>query len=216
MKLLGIDDAGRGPVIGPMVLAGILIDKKEEDTLKDLGVKDSKLLLPTKRNQIGEKLKDFKYHIEITQPIEIDESPNLNHLEAIKMAMIINKLTKDETEKTKVIIDCPSVNIKSWQEFLEKLIEKKQNLEILCEHKADLNHVVVSAASILAKEKREKEMAELREKIKIDLGSGYPGDPKTKEFLEKSWDNNTHKEIIRHSWQTVKKLKKQRAQKKLF
>ena len=95
-KILGIDDAGRGPVIGPMVLTGVLIDESENKILQEIGVKDSKLILPSRRKKIKQELvKKFKHHIEITQPGEIDESTNLNYLEAIKAAMIINKLTCD-------------------------------------------------------------------------------------------------------------------------
>src|SRR3990167_6069948 len=107
-KIIGIDDAGRGPVIGPMILAGILIDDKEEKSLKELEVKDSKLIQPIKRRKIKEELiKKFRYHLEIANPVEIDESNNLNYLEAIKTAAIVNKLTNNLKEKVKVFIICP-------------------------------------------------------------------------------------------------------------
>ncbi|MEK6848081.1 MAG: ribonuclease HII, partial [Nanoarchaeota archaeon] len=115
MLILGIDDAGRGPVLGPMVLAGCLIDSGIEKELKSLGVKDSKQLTAEKREDIVEHIKKLalKFHISITTPIEIDEKTdkgiNLNKLEAIKSAEIINALNAGE-EKIKVIIDCPSPN----------------------------------------------------------------------------------------------------------
>lgn len=217
MKLIGIDDAGRGPVLGPMILAGILIDESEEKKLKEIGAKDSKLLTPSKRKSLGDKFKkDYPYHIELSTPIEIDESPNLNNLEAIKAAKIINKLSQETKEKIKVIIDCPSINTEAWGKFVENLIIEKEKIELHVEHKADFNYPVVSAASIIAKEKREEEMEKLRNELKIDFGSGYPSDPKTKEFIKKNYENETHKEIIRHSWATVKNLKKNKTQKSLF
>lgn len=217
--ILGIDDAGRGPVLGPMVLAGVLIEEKDNEVLKVWGAKDSKLLTPRKRKEIKENIiNQFRHHLEISEPIDIDKSSNLNYLEAIKTAMIINELTKDLSEKVSVIVDCPSTNIESWTNDVQKLIKKPEIISLVCEHKADFNHPSVSAASIIAKERREDEMRELRSKAGVDFGSGYPADPKTKEFIVENFDNEKHKSIIRFSWKTVKKLieAKKSSQKKLF
>jgi len=215
--IIGIDDAGRGPVLGPMILAGVLIEEKENGILQKWGAKDSKILTPKQRGDIREKIiSRFKYHIEQTEPIEIDESSNLNYLEAIKTAKIINKLTENLKELVKVIIDCPSVNIKSWTLDVQKLINKPEIISLSCEHKADANHPVVSAASIVAKERREDEMYKLRLKFKKDFGSGYPADPKTKIFIKENFNNPKYKSIIRFSWKTVKKLIEETDQQKLF
>jgi len=219
MKLLGIDDAGRGPVLGPMILAGILIEESEEEKLESLGAKDSKLLTPFKRKQIKEQIeKKFKHHIETSDPKEIDNHPNLNTLEAEKTAKIINHLTKNLKEKVKVIIDCPSVNIRAWTLGVQKLLDNPKNIILSCEHKADLYYPIVSAASIIAKEKREDEIYKLKLQLKTDFGSGYPADPKTIEFIKENFDNEKYKHIIRLSWNTVKKLVKvkESGQKKLF
>ena len=213
MKLIGIDDAGRGPVLGPMILAGVITNPEEEQKIKSWGTKDSKLLTPTQRKEIKEKITPkFKHHIELSTPKEIDDSTNLNYLEAIKAAKIINTLAKNLNEKVKVIIDCPSVNIKSWTIDVQKLLDKPENIILNCEHKADINHPIVSAASIIAKEKREDEIYKLKLSLKADFGSGYPSDPKTKEFIAKNFNNPKYKNLIRHSWKTIKKLK----QRKLF
>ncbi|MBS3087082.1 ribonuclease HII [Candidatus Pacearchaeota archaeon] len=219
MKLLGIDDAGRGPVLGPMVLAGIIANPQDETILKSWNAKDSKLLSPLQRKTIADKIRpQFIHYIVTSSPKQIDESSNLNYLEAIKTAQIINHLTKDIQEKTTAIIDCPSVNIESWTRDVQKLLEKPENIILQCEHKADANHPIVSAASILAKEKREEEMGKLRQTFKIDFGSGYPADPKTKKFILENFNNKEYSSIIRFSWSTVKKLiqAKTSPQKKLF
>ncbi len=218
-KLLGIDDAGRGPVIGPMILAGVIIDENDEHKIKALNARDSKLLTPLQRKSIAESLKpDFTHYIVTSSPKQIDDSSNLNYLEAIKTAEIINYLTKDLNEKTKAIVDCPSVNIESWSNDVQQLLEKPENIILSCEHKADANHPIVGAASILAKEKREDEMKAIRTKFQMELGSGYPADPKTKNFLAENFDKEKYAPIIRFSWNTVKKLFKAKAssQKKLF
>ena len=217
--ILGIDDAGRGPVLGPMVLAGVLTSSEENVTLKAWGAKDSKLLSPKKRKEIKENvINKYRYHIETASPKEIDESSNLNYLEAIHTAKIINKLTADATEKINVIVDCPSTNIQSWSRDVQELIKRPGIVSLSCEHKADFNHPIVSAASIIAKEKREDEMRRLRLEAGTDFGSGYPADPKTKEFIAENFDNPQHIPLIRFSWSTVKKLiaAKGSGQKKLF
>lgn len=213
MKILGIDDAGRGPVLGPMILAGILIEQEEEPKIKQLGAKDSKLLTPTQRGEIKEKIISFPHHIELSTPQEIDIHKNLNLLEAEKAANIINTLTKNLNEKVKVIIDCPSVNIQSWTNDVQQLLDNPENIILNCEHKADANHPVVSAASILAKEKREDEVYKLKLSYKTDFGSGYPADPKTKKFVTENFSDPKYKDLIRHSWNTVKKLHKSKQQK---
>ncbi len=221
-KLIGIDDAGRGPVLGPMILAGILINEKDNKLLLSLGAKDSKQLTTKKREEIAQKLrKDFKHHIETTQANEIYKSlakgTNLNTLEAIKAANIINNLAKQTKEKIKVIIDCPSVNTDDWKKQVEKHLNKpiKNQIQILSEHKADINHLSCASASILAKSKRESEIKNIKEKIKIDFGSGYPSDPLTKDFLKKHLEEFLERGIIRKSWNTYKKLAKQKQQKAL-
>jgi len=200
-----------------MILAGVLIEEKDKGILKEWGAKDSKLLTPKQRGEIKEKIiSQYKYHIEQTEPIEIDESDNLNYLEAIKAAKIINKLTEDLNENVKVIIDCPSVNIESWTQDVQKLIKKPKIVSLTCEHKADVNHPSVSASSIVAKERREDEVYRLKRELQIDFGSGYPSDPKTKEFIAKNFNNLKYKSLIRFSWKTVKKLFESADQEKLF
>ncbi len=125
-------------------------------------------------------------------------------------------MAKNLNEKVKVIVDCPSVNIGAWSEDVQKLIKKPEIIQLSCEHKADFNHPVVSAASIIAKERREDEIYKLKLKLKKDFGSGYPADPKTKEFIKENFNNEKYKDIIRFSWNTVKKLFKETGQEKLF
>ncbi len=206
---LGIDDAGRGPVIGPMILAGCLIDSKTEKELKKLGVKDSKQLTQ-KRREFLEKIikeKSISFATALTSPTEIENKFNagtkLNEVEAIKAAKIINKIN-DGKRKIKVIVDCPSTSIVKWTDYLKTKIDDLSNLEISCEHKADQNHVCVSAASVLAKILRETEMDKLRKKYGIEIGSGYPSDPNTIKFLYKNIKKYDNDGIFRKTWKTYK------------
>lgn len=210
MLILGIDDAGRGPVIGPMVLAGCLLDEKFEKELKKLGVRDSKQLTAKRREFLVEKIKEKAETFEmiILPPVEIDGSDGkrikLNELEAIACAKIINKINKG-FKKIKIVIDCPSTNITKWTDYLKTRVQNLANLEVSCEHKADKNHLAVSAASILAKSVREKEMDKLREKYGDEIGSGYTSDPLTCKFLEKNIQKYHDDGIFRKTWMTWKR-----------
>ncbi|MEK6816222.1 MAG: ribonuclease HII [Nanoarchaeota archaeon] len=203
----------KGPLLGPLVIAGVVADESVLDKLKSLGVKDSKLLSPKRREELFEQIKSIvhSYEIIIVPPQEIDdalnsESLNLNWLEAIKTAMIINKL-----DAKKAYIDSPSNNLRAYADYMRVYVKDK-NVTLICEHKADVKYVVVSAASILAKVTRDREIEKLKEKYG-DLGSGYPSDPVTKEFLKNNWSK--HPEIFRKTWASYKVYSDKLSQKSL-
>lgn len=204
MNICGTDEAGRGPIIGPLVICGAMIEETELSALKKLGVKDSKLLSPSKREAIARVLPKYvKFHLILVSPQEIDEAvtseeTNLNWLEADKSVEILRAL-----KPNKAILDCPSPNLTAYAKYVVEKLSDKQ-IEVRAEHKADVNHLIVGAASILAKVRRDTEIAKLREKIGEDFGSGYLGDPKTKSFLLKHW--NTHADIFRQSWSPYQRL----------
>jgi len=211
--ILGIDDAGRGPLIGPMILAGVLVDKTQERFLKEKKIRDSKDVSQNERLKLRSLIDDHSLKSEIvrTFPAEIDEcleseGSNLNTLEAKKTGEIINAINSGKylKEEILVVVDCPSVNTVAWRNTLLGFIEHGDNLEVLCEHKADANHVTVGAASILAKLTREKEVAKIK-KDYGDFGSGYPADPKTKKFLVEHGGEFKDSGIFRKSWSTWKK-----------
>ncbi|VVB77557.1 Ribonuclease HII [uncultured archaeon] len=214
-KVLGIDEAGRGPVIGPMVIAGVMISDGKEAELGS--VKDSKLLKHKDRvilNEIIQKNSQFKI-IEVS-PKEIDEAVecidntmNLNWLEAKHQAEIINYFNPDV-----VIIDCPHPIPKKYEDHIKKLVNKK-DIKYIVEHKADVNYPVCSAASIIAKVRREEEMDKIKEKYG-DTGPGYPANPVTQKFIKENYKK--YPEIFRHSWSTFKNVAKANdaKQKKLF
>ncbi|MBI4447534.1 ribonuclease HII [Candidatus Woesearchaeota archaeon] len=212
--ICGVDEAGRGPVIGPLVICGVTIQEENLPLLEKLGVKDSKLLTPKQRDFLFEKIiktvKDYK--LIIIPPREIDEALasneiNLNWLEAIKTAEIINHL-----KPQKVIVDCPSNNIKAYSSYLKDRLNNN-DVEVICAHKADVKFIIVSAASVIAKVVRDREIEEIKKELGKDIGSGYPSDPTTKKFLQENWDK--HPEIFRKSWQTYKNVSNKKGQKRL-
>jgi ribonuclease HII len=211
--ICGVDEAGRGPVIGPLVMCGVVIEEKDMSKLKVMGVKDSKLLTSEKRKYFFEKIKDIvkNYEIIILSAKDVDdtlnsETMNLNWLEAKNSAQIINKLKPD-----KAILDCPSTNLLSYSKYVKNLLTF--DVELITEHKADLNHIIVGAASILAKVTRDREIEKIKSDISIDFGSGYPSDPRTIKFLRENYDK--YPDIFRKTWASYKNAIEKGKQKRL-
>jgi ribonuclease HII len=204
MKVLGGDEAGRGPIIGPLVICGAMIDEAEQGWLTEIGAKDSKLLSPRQREALFKLLSaKLKHKLVVLQPADIDAAVrgeggmNLNWLEADVSAQIIKELKPD-----RAILDCPSPNTKAYSSFIHEKLGG-QKVELVCVHHADRDFPIVGAASILAKVTRDRLVEELKKKLGVDFGSGYIADPRTKAFLEKNWDR--YPDIFRHSWAPYKK-----------
>ncbi|MEM3153388.1 MAG: ribonuclease HII [Candidatus Bathyarchaeia archaeon] len=211
MLVAGVDDAGRGSVIGPLVIAGILIDDGDIQRLVQLGVKDSKLLSPSRREMLAVEIKRVarKHAIVKLSPSEIDKVVErgrklyrLNRLEAQAMAKVIELLKPDIA-----YVDASDVLEERFkQQILEYLPFK---VEIVSEHKADRKYPVVSAASIVAKVERDREIAELKAKYG-DFGCGYPTDPKTLDFLRRCLESfKEYPDFVRKSWKPAKKIKRE-------
>ncbi len=207
MKVLGIDEAGRGPVIGPMVMVGFLVDEEKIEELKKLGVKDSKQLDAPTRERLKKELEKIgRVFVRVIEPHQIDAF-NLNRLEKMATRDIVLEASPD-----KVVIDA-----------FEKNLEKKLALdvghgfkgEVVAEHKADEKYPVVGAASIVAKVLRDEAVKRIKE-VYGDFGSGYPGDPKTAEYVEKLIRSRQRlPDFVRKSWDTVKRVQEEEAQVKL-
>jgi len=209
MLIAGVDDAGRGPVIGPLVIAGVLIEEKDLSKLLSLGVKDSKLLSPRKRRRLAPEITKIAkaHHIAKLAPAEIDKVVQtgkklhrLNRLEARAMAQVINALRPDIA-----YVDASDVLPERFKQHIAEELSFK--VQIVSEHEADKTYPVVSAASIIAKVERDRAIASLR-KEHGDLGSGYITDPKTVEFLKK-WIRayGSYPEFVRKSWKPAKRIK---------
>ncbi len=212
MLVAGVDDAGRGCVIGPLVIAGVLMKEGDLPKLTQLGVKDSKLLLPSRRKALAVDIKRLAEKCVVIElsPKEIDavveggkKLHRLNRLEAKTMAKVIESLNPDiaYVDASDVLED------RFKQHILESLPFK---VEIISEHKADRNYPIVSAASIIAKVERDNEIAELANKYG-DFGSGYPTDPKTISFLKQCLEDfGEYPAFVRKSWKPAKKARSEK------
>ncbi len=212
MKIMGIDEAGRGSIIGPMVICGAIIEKDKMKDLKSIDVKDSKMLSPKKREEMERKIKKIcKTDVRVIPAEEIDMNMgsgiNLNQIEAIHMARIINK-----TKPDKVYIDALS-GIPKFVQFMEKFLEHKA--QMIFEHKADEKYPIVSAASIVAKVKRDSEMKRIENEVGLELGVGYPHDIKSTNGLKNNMRNKDFMKYVRRSWSTYSRIKEEIEQKRL-
>jgi ribonuclease HII len=202
MAIAGIDEAGKGCVLGPLVIVGFSIKPEDEKKLIKIGVRDSKELTPEKRKKLAKKIEKIgDIAVLKVGPCKIDgyqkEGVNLNQLEAMKFSEIVNMLVPE-----KVYIDCPTRNIRKFSSFVKKMIKSKT--EIIAENFADKKYPVVSAASIIAKVIRDNEIEELRKKYNFE-GSGYTSDERTVNWM-KNW-LKTNKDfpegLVRKSWITT-------------
>jgi len=207
--IAGVDEAGRGCVIGPLVVAGVMVKAENIPILSELGVKDSKLLTPQKREVLYPAIIQLaeKYHTIKVMPCQIDkvvESARrlhkLNRLEAQTMAQIIEALKPDEA----YVDAADTVEYRFGNHIRECL---KIKTRIISRHKADRIYPIVSAASIIAKVERDREIENLRLEYG-NFGSGYLTDGKTmlflKQLLEKKGD---YPDFVRKSWKPAKKAK---------
>lgn len=180
MIIGGVDEAGRGSIIGPLVVAGVSVRQSKIAKLKELGVKDSKLLTPQARERLyGEIISLSEHHyIHVIKSKEVDANvllKGLNRLEAKAMAHVISYINAKE-----VFVDCCDVNPSRYRDYIASHLETIPTIHSL--HHADRINVVVSAASILAKITRDAEIKKIRKRYR-DIGSGYPSDERTMLFI---------------------------------
>ena len=202
MQICGIDDAGRGAMLGPLVIAGVSLDKKNLRKLTSLGVKDSKKLSPKIRENLYKKIIETvdNYYVAKIPPRSIDASVKkhlLNNLEAKYMAKVVSKLDADIS-----YVDSCDVNPLRFGKEISALSDGHK---IKSYHHADSRFVAVAAASILAKVTRDRSIGILRKTH--DLGSGYPSDSVTVKFVSKYYKkNHTVPVFVRKSWKPVQKI----------
>ncbi len=207
--IAGVDDAGRGPVLGPLVIAGVLLPSPLIKDLVNLGVKDSKMLSPARRNTLSTEILELATNcqIAIAHPREIDEVVltgkklrKLNWLEAKLMAKVLRDLKPDIA-----YVDASDILEQRFGTQIAELLPFK--LKLVCEHRADIKYPIVSAASIIAKTHRDTIISQLHKQYG-DFGSGYCSDKKTITFLS-NWINQSCQELpwfVRKSWQTITRL----------
>lgn len=200
MKIVGIDEAGRGSVLGPLVVCGVTIAKNRIRYIERLKLKDSKRITPKKRTVLARKIKKIAecYPISIeAQDIDLKRSQNIN-LNQIEKNAIYEIIRQSKPELS--IIDCLDVNPDRFKQDVE---DACPSVKVLTEHKAEDKYPLVAAASIVAKVERDLSLERIRKEYS-GIGSGYPSDPQTISFL-KEWEYSDLPPFVRKSWSTVEK-----------
>ena len=208
--ICGVDEAGKGSVLGPMVVAAVAVPA--EDVLDDLGVKDSKLLSAKERERlyslIKKRCKVATVRLDANEIDAIRTEMTMNAAVARAHAQVIRKLSPDCA-----YVDACDVNIFRYAEMVRSNLER--DCEIVSEHHADDKFLVVSAASIIAKVTRDRAIATLTKKFG-EIGSGYPSDPVTIQYLSDYIAKHRQPPpIARKSWKTVSNLIAKRSQSSL-
>lgn len=221
--VFGIDEAGRGPVIGPMVfgLAYCATRYMTDGTLKKLGIDDSKKLTPQKREKLVStmnKIPDFGYIVKVIPAKEIDkkmlglEPMTLNEISFEAIGWLISEFFKTTRGRIKVVkgyFDAIGSKDTRYRYFLETKVPELKHLigpNLVIEPKGDALFPVVGAASIAAKVTRDRIVESIQ--TDCDMGSGYPADPKTSNFLKTSSDPFfCYPDYVRFSWETIKRMK---------
>lgn len=214
---LGIDEAGRGCVLGPMIFGACVIEETDVKRLRAMGTKDSKRLSAKRRRSLRVDLEATVVAwrtVAITAKV-IDQR-SLNDIGKDTIIDLVCELRPDV-----VVVDAPVPprGIPGYKRDLERrLTERGMNsVQVIAENKADDTYPCCSAASIFAKTTRDARLAELAEQIGFDLGSGYPGDPRTIAFLKESWRRDQKFPVwVRTKWETVQRIMAESAQGRLF
>ncbi len=203
-----MDEAGRGCLLGPLVVAGVSVEKKALANLKKMGVRDSKKLSPRQRERLYGEILNVGARVSTLQiqPEEIDlvvrtgrKYRKLNYLEALYFARVA-----DELGAAVVTVDASDSSPKRFQTIISENL--KRRCKIIAAHKADRDYPIVSAASIVAKVERDRTVEKLRRKLG-DFGSGYPSDPRTRVFFaDVMRRGDPLPEKTRKSWKTWDRL----------
>ncbi|TLZ44476.1 MAG: ribonuclease HII [Methanobacteriota archaeon] len=200
--IVGVDEAGRGPVIGPLVVAGVGVES--DVPLRQLNVRDSKKLSPERREALAPEIEKLsKYEVVVIPAERIDvmrAEMSLNDFEAKLFAQVIERLHPETA-----YVDAADVDEIEFKRCVRR--ELRFDVEIVSQHNADELFPVVSAASILAKVCRDREMRAIEREIGMLVGSGYASDADTIGFLEQ-WirEKGSLPPHTRASWDTARRL----------
>ena len=209
---IGVDEAGRGAVIGPLVVCALMVPEEDREDLVDIGADDSKKLSKKKRRLVATEIarlsdsRGWGVGEIICSPSRIDQgmkTGNLNSLEVELFAEAINSATQPNGQ-CRILLDACDVNAPRFGKSVESALGAEwEGCRIVSEHGMDGEDIVVGAASIIAKFRRDSEVERLAKNLSIELGSGYPSDPLSRAAVRKLSTGYLPHECLRWSWSTV-------------
>jgi ribonuclease HII len=218
----GLDEAGRGPVIGPLVIGCVMYREEDLPILEEIGVDDSKKLSPKHRTHLAEQIKGscLAHKVKVITAEEINKlhflaKLTLNQIEERAFAALLNEMTP---RPDIIYLDACDTKEDRFGRTIQAQLKFKPD-RVVSKHRGDAIFKVVGAGSILAKTVRDSVIEEYQRQYG-DLGSGYPSDPKTRNFLNAYYrEHRDFPPIVRTWWKTaeniVKKYRDAQHQKKL-
>lgn len=203
MKVAGVDEAGKGAVLGSLFVAGVSIDSSALKYLDRMGLRDSKALSPKRRELLSKRIEKVcavqLQEITAKQIDELRKILTMNDILVRGHAQSLRHLKPDAA-----FVDAADVNA---TRFSQRVKEASGITNVIAEHHADSNRVIVSAASIIAKVSRDASIQALEYSLGLTIGSGYPSDAKTIAFLKKWLDERGElPPQTRCSWKTAQKM----------
>ena len=214
-RVVGLDEAGRGPVLGPLVVGICSLPKADLRLLEQQGVRDSKELKSARRAELEHWFRQqceqrgwFGTTVSLSaERIDLAlQDQGLNMLEVEGFQEAIEQLPVKQ--HVSIIADACDVNAERFSQRIASGLEHWpwEDSSMHSEHKADRNHLVVAMASILAKEERERAMGTMQERVGFPIGSGYPSDPTTKQALDGLCQQSEIDADVRWGWATVERF----------
>ena len=213
MWRIGIDEAGRGPVIGPLVVGALCLPESDLPLLHDAGVTDSKLLSESKREEldlwIREQVTDrgWKIELSISQPADIDRAMAMTNLNDHEVSLFASLARKLRTDGGGVLqLDACDVDAGRFGNNVASRLNDWPwaGWSMDSQHGADLHCMAVAGASIVAKVARGQAIRALSSEIGIELGSGYPSDPQTIAAIPRLIEGDVPHDCLRWGWGTVR------------
>ncbi len=206
-RYVGVDEAGRGPVLGPLVIGICALTDRDRRWCAVHNVTDSKLIPPEKRDKLAQALKERCWHaLAVVHPPEIDEavrnrSVTLNGLETKYMAELIRQFhAAFPNAPAEIMVDAPVRKTAPFRSLLQYLSGWPDLNSLKAENEADLWHRHVGAASIIAKAERERLMREIKETTGRDIGCGYAHDEVSRAYVQNAQPGDA---IVRWTWMTA-------------
>ena len=222
MYELGVDEAGRGPAIGPLVVCALAVPTSDIEILTKIGAKDSKSLTRKKRVDLAKKIysevekRDWKVGLITCSAHRIDKERDRTNLNDLEVELFKEAITTTKVEEKygKIYLDACDINEQRFGNRVRELLGQDwEQWTIESKHKMDLQNVLVGAASILAKVHRDNEIEKIGQLLNLDIGSGYPSDPKTKVAIRELIKGDLPNKYLRWSWATVENIWKKENEK---
>ena len=202
--VVGIDEAGRGAWIGPLVVGAVAVARGALASVAETGARDSKTLSPERREEILVRLERCAVVRSVeASPCEVDRHVvhgQLNALEARLFGSLARPFAPAEAR-----VDACDANARRFGSSVAR--HAGPNVRVVARHHADATDALVGAASIVAKVRRDRAIRALAVSLGAEIGSGYPSDPVTVRFVARSVDRAASlPPWLRGSWSTTRRV----------